>query len=338
MLLFGFDVGGTKIEAAILELGTSGEFEAYNRETGEIQSFRILSRRRRPTERAKGYPAILNNMSSLAHEVLDEARLELSDIHAMGMGLPGTIHPQNQTFLLGNTLTFKGHNVAKDLADRLRYEGPVLAENDANCFVLAEALCGSGLHHLRESEKKFEDLTAVGIILGTGCGGGAISNGQLVRGKNGGGAELGHTLLKSGGHPCFCGNQGCAEQYVSGPALEASFARRLTEEVSQVKGASEIFELAEQGESTAMAVVSRYKNYLSIFLGNMATIFDPDYFVLGGGVSEQPMIYENLSARVAQTTFLKGNEIPTYSSQTGSSGGVIGAALLPILNSRSAQS
>lgn len=331
MLLLGYDVGGTKVEAAVVRIGAEGEYEVLSQDR-EYKKIQVLARERCATERDNGYASILENMAKLTHDTVKSAGVNLSEISAMGMGLPGSIHPRTQKYLSGNTLIFKGKHVAHDLAQILKFKKPVFSENDANCFTLAEGMCGAGLEYMKQSQKEFAEIIGLGIILGTGCGGGVLVNGHLLRGKQGGGAELGHSLLKSNGHACFCGNMGCAEQYLSGPALEASFMRRRYERIQHVASSHDIFKLALQGEPVAMAVISRYRDYLSTFLGNLASIFDPDYYVLGGGLSDQEMIYSGLSQKVSQKAFLKGDDIPIYKSKMGSSGGVIGAAMLPILD------
>lgn len=330
MIFLGFDVGGTKIEGAVIQLGEEGEFDILSHKPN-LKKAKILARMRTATERESGYDNIIQNFVSLTNSVLKEAGCKLEDIEAIGMGLPGAVHPRTQKFLSGNTLIFKNRFIAHDVAQALRFQKPYYTENDANCFALAEGLCGAGLQHMRLAEKDFKETIGIGVILGTGCGGGVLVNGHLLRGKQGGGAELGHTMLKSNGHPCFCGSSGCAEQYLSGPALEAAFMRRRYSRIQNVTTSHEIFELCEQGEPVAMAVIQRFKSNLSSFLGNLATVFDPDYFVLGGGLSDQDVIYKGLSKRLGDKTFLKGDDIPVYKSLMGSSSGVIGAGLLPVL-------
>jgi fructokinase len=79
-----------------------------------------------------------------------------------------------------------------------------------------------------------------------------------------------------------------------------------------------------------MAVVLRYKDDLARFLGGLTSVFDPHYFVLGGGISLQPAIYSGLSEALSRHTFLPQSNIPVYQHQLGDSAGGLGAALLSL--------
>lgn len=107
-----------------------------------------------------------------------------------------------------------------DLKKNFKNDVPVYCANDANCFALAEVHLGVGEKYEKEFQISIKQQIAIGIILGTGVGGGLIINGKYYTGKDGGGAEFGHTLLKQDGLNCFCGRRGCAERYLSGSGLE----------------------------------------------------------------------------------------------------------------------
>jgi fructokinase len=235
--------------------------------------------------------------------------------------------------LNGNTMVLIGRDLVGDIRRKanLPEKVPMRAENDANCFALAEALCGAGLMHAKKSGIPVHAHVAVGIILGTGCGGGIVIQGRTVQGARGGGGELGHTILYKDGHQCYCGQSGCAEQYLSGPALESLMATRHYSQLGAAPlSAKEIFEKAQAGDPAALAVLKRYRNDLGRFLGSLTSIFDPHYFVLGGGLSLQPAVYENLSATLANHTFLPDSQVPVYQHQLGDSAGGLGAALLAL--------
>jgi fructokinase len=121
------------------------------------------------------------------------------------------------------------------------------------------------------------------------------------------------------------------QQYLSGVALEASFASRMYSQIEKRPGSREIFELAANEESVAKAVVKQFKKYLASFIANMSNILDADYFVLGGGVSMQDSIYEGLEDLVRMETYTPGYSPRVYQHQLGDSAGGLGAALLPLV-------
>ena len=364
MLILGFDIGGTKVEATLFEF--------------EKDNYKVMASKRIPTDRHLKYEEIILNLKNLTLSLLKESSKTILDISAMGFGLPGTIHPESGLMLNGNSTIFVGNNIGRDLANALSFEGKVVVENDANCFAYAEAKLGAGKEIKKEFKKQvsigiilgtglgllvnevniikevsynhipyfptatvefhkgkliFGELegkkqVSIGIILGTGCGGGVITYGNLLRGSHGGAGEIGHSELYTNGHSCYCGHRGCAEQYLSGPALEAHFARRIYSQIEKRPGAKEIFDLFSQKDPIAIAVVNSYLQDLSKFLGNLSNLFAPDYFVLGGGLSLQPAISEFFKENKPLNLFISDEFSPVYQHKLGDSAGVIGAALL----------
>jgi len=339
MFLIGFDVGGTKIEATLFQLSpeqpstqqTDG-FECAHSTRGRLHG-RVISKLREPTERHKGYSAIVGKMANLIAASLKMGGVEVSQLSGIGVGLPGSIDPHTFRMLNGNTMVLINQDLLGDLRTQAAVPASVVmrAENDANCFALAEALCGAGLLHEKKSGIGIHSQTSVGIILGTGCGGGIVMQGRTLQGARGGGGELGHTILYPNGHACYCGQSGCAEQYLSGPGLESLMVTRHYSQLGQMPlSAKDIFERAQSGDPAALAVISRYKNDLARFLGSLTSVFDPHFFVLGGGLSLQPSLYQGLSEALSHHTFLPNSLIPVYQHQLGDSAGGLGAALLAI--------
>lgn len=301
----GFDIGGTKIEVALLRFSGS--------------AFEVVFRHRMPTEREKGYASIMDKVKTLfamaASNLPTGQKLE-----SVGVGLPGTVDPKTFNMLNGNTNAFVGHDLKKDFG-KIFSEIKFTCANDANCFALAEALYGAGALY----DKK--NSLGLGVILGTGCGGGIIINGQVIEGKHGSAGEIGHSILVSNGRPCFCGRKGCVETYVSGTGLE--------KEYSEVSGkplggfhAHDIFVYAKSGDAAAVKAIDNYKHHLAEFLANMTNILDPDYIVLGGGVSLQDSIYEGLEKMIEDQRLAPVKSPRIFKNKLGDSAGVIGAALL----------
>lgn len=339
MFLMGFDVGGTKIEATLFRLSkepstakADESFRCAHPSQGLLHG-QVLSRLREPTERHKGYQAIVEKMVNLISATCAAAQVDVNQLTGIGLGLPGSIDPRTYRMLNGNTMVLVNQDLVGDIRKKAGLPAALhlRAENDANCFALAEALCGAGLLHEKNSGIAVHTQTAVGIILGTGCGGGIVINGRTLQGARGGGGELGHTILYRDGHQCYCGQSGCAEQYLSGPGIEALMATRHYSQLGHAPlSAREIFDRAAASDPAALAVVARYKQDLGRFLGSLTSVFDPHYFVLGGGLSLQPSIYTGLSEILSHHTFLPDSRVPIYQHQLGDSAGGLGAALLSL--------
>lgn len=301
--LLGLDIGGTKTEAALLAMDNLPE---------------ICHRKRIPTERNRGLGSFLSNLQILGEELLSSANVAWSEIVGIGVGLPGTVDPRDGLMKIGNTNMFAEKPFKEQIKSLWQYSGKISIANDANCFALAEAKYGAG--------SKLSN--GIGLILGTGVGGGIILDGKLFVGKSGAAAEVGHTTYVPNGLPCYCGRRGCFEQYLSGPALEALFRSRSYSQLLPLESTKKIFELYQQEEPISKAVVFEYRKFLLDFLVQLTNTFDPDYFVLGGGLSNQNVLWEGLEDRLAQERFNKGEPVLIKSNELGDSSGVIGAALL----------
>lgn len=334
MYFIGFDLGGTKIEAMLLHFGPlqfknrpllTFEFQKANEEI--VQGF-VLYKKRVPTERHLGYEQIIDKMAKLAHEVCEDVCFSLDKVAGIGVSVPGPIDPRTGLVSVSNSMVVVGHSVHADLQEKLRLSCPFISANDANCFALAEAVCGAGLQFYKQTNIPIRQQTAVGLILGSGFGGGLVVHGKMLTGRRGGAGEVGHVTIYPDGHPCYCGRRGCAEQYLSGPALEASLNSRIYSQIPKRPSAAEIFELYEKQDPIALAVVKQYKKDLAFYLGNLTNLFDPHYFVLGGGISLQNLIYQGLSEKVGENTFLPAEAISVFKHSLGDSAGAIGAALV----------
>ena len=167
----GIDLGGTKIEGIVLD-------EKYN----------TIDRKRIPTNREDGYEAIIDRITGLGHKLLDKS----TGVEQIGICTPGAVDPSMGTMKNSNTICLIGKPLQKDL--EREFDLPVLMENDANCFALAEAMLGAA---------KGYDMV-FGVIMGTGVGGGIIINGKIHRGPNHIAGEWGHHVLYPDGRDCYC--------------------------------------------------------------------------------------------------------------------------------------
>ena len=289
-LRLGIDLGGTKIEGILID-----------------EQFQVIKRERVPTRREEGYQAILSRIVKLAKSIIED----VPDLESpIGICTPGTIESETGLLKNSNTVCLIGKPIQKDMERELGI--PVVMENDANCFALAEATIGAA--------KKYN--VVFGVILGTGCGGGITMLRNIHRGANRIAGEWGHHCLVPGGRECYCGNRGCTEAYISGTALE-----------------KEWFELSgERSRVTDIIESGKYKNhpewkenFLKNFgrgLANVIDILDPHAIVIGGGLSRIDFLYTEGKESVYKETFSKIVRTPILKNKLGDSAGVFGAAML----------
>ena len=285
----GIDLGGTKIEAIIID-----------------DQFQVIDRKRIHTLRDEGYDAIINRIIDLSKEMIG-----IGDIDGpIGICTPGTIEATTGLLKNSNTVCLIGKPIQKDMEDALGI--PVLMENDANCFALAEATIGAA--------KKYD--VVFGVILGTGCGAGIVMNKKIHRGANAIAGEWGHHTLYPDGRSCYCGNQGCTESYISGTALESEW-KELTGEFATVTDVidNKMYEAHPEWKENFMMNFGRA-------LSNVIDILDPDAIVMGGGLSKVDLLYTEGMQAVYKESFSEVVRTPIIKNKLGDSGGVFGAAMI----------
>jgi fructokinase len=314
-LRLGVDLGGTKIEAVVLRLPAD---DPRKRDAAP----EILARVRRPTERQRGYEHVLEGVVAAIDDVTRSAGL--AEPPAIGIGMPGGITmraPDGRRLEAAlvknsNTTCLNGRPFRADLAMRLGR--PIVFDNDANCFALAEATFGAAQGA----------RVAFGVILGTGVGGGiAIALEGPPRtwpGAQGIAGEWGHVPLEPRTGPaCYCGRRGCVETYLSGPAIERAYEERC----GVRRPLAEIASRTEDAVASELLgeVVEIFGRALSI----VVDVVDPDVIVLGGGVSNLDLFYDRGHAAVGRWIFDDALDTPIVRHALGDSAGVFGAALLP---------
>jgi len=298
----GIDLGGTKIEGAVLDADGT-----------------IVARKRVATEREHGYEHIVERVATL----VEELRPLVPGCREIGIGTPGAT-TRAGTLKNSNTTCLNGRPLHADLEKRLGLA--VRLENDANCFALAEALAGAGRGH----------EVVFGVILGTGVGGGIVLRGRVWPGPQHIAGEWGHHVIDPAGPPCYCGQRGCVETLLSGPALEAAYrtAREACDVASGTPpetkpvNASEVAARAAAGDATAMRVLDAYLAHYGRALANLIAILDPSVVVLGGGLSNLDVLYDRGREQIARCLFNDELATPIVKHQRGDSAGVVGAALL----------
>ena len=290
---FGLDLGGTKMEAVLLD------------DAGEI-----AWRDRRPTP-AEDYKAIIDTIA----ELVSEAGGHSTDEITVGIGMPGSLSPKTGLVRNSNTQSLNGRDIQQDLESRLAQ--PVRIANDANCFALSEAIDGAGAGV----------QSVFGVIVGTGCGGGLVFDGKLQNGVNGIGGEWGHNPLAAPradelpGPPCYCGRHGCNEVWISGSGFardhEAVTGEKLTAE-----------EIIASDSGAAKASFERLCDRMARALGAVINLLDPEVVVLGGGLSKVDALYTHIPEIWDAYIFSDAIETRLVKNKHGDASGVRGAAWL----------
>lgn len=294
---WGVDLGGTKIEAAVIGPGAE-----------ELVRMRI------PTEADRGYDHIVARIGELLRMVSGESGLPLPSL--VGIGTPGRYEERTRSMKNSNTEALNGRDLPRDLERALKMR--VAVENDANCFALAESLHGAAAPYMRSPSS-----CVFGIILGTGTGGGIVYGGAARRGAHGIAGEWGHNPLVGEREPCYCGRRGCVETVISGPALERWYAGLTGVELP-------LGEIAARAGSdpAAEATLRRLVEQFGRALAAVLNILDPDACVIGGGVGNIDALYSEEARHAVRRHLFTGRlEIPLLRPALGDSAGVIGAAL-----------
>jgi fructokinase len=296
MILFGIDLGGTKIEGAMVD---------------PAHPDRAVHRLRLPTEAARGYDHIVSQICRVVAEL--EALSGGPRANVIGIGTPGAIEPSTGLLKNSNTTCLNGRALRADLAAALRVE--VRMANDANCCALAEATLGAARGR----------RVVMGLILGTGVGGGIVVDGQLIEGRHGIAGEWGHNPLRGEITPCYCGRVGCVETVIAGPALERFYREQGDERLTL----PEIVRRAATDDPRAVATINRLRDTFGEAIAAVINILDPDAIVIGGGVGNLDVLYSEETRR-AVVAHLFNPELRTefLRPQLGDSAGVFGAAML----------
>jgi fructokinase len=295
VLRIGLDIGGTKTE--LIALDADG---------GKRLGRRVAT----PHE---SYEAALSGLAAL----VGDAERELGATASVGIGLPGSI--SSRTGLVANaySTTFNGKPLKRDLEGLLARE--LRFENDANCFALSEAADGAA----RGGRVVF------GAILGTGAGGGIVVDGRIIGGA-GRGAEWGHNPLpwmspeEYPGPRCYCGRDGCIEQFVAGPALAADHERATGQRIAT----AEIAARAAAGDAACAGSLARLESRLARALAHVINLLDPDVIVLGGGLSNIDRLYAAVPELWGEHTYSASGKTRLVRASHGDASGVRGAARL----------
>lgn len=311
MFVIGLDVGGTKIEGILAEASRSGSIP------------RAIRKVRMPT-----YPSsrerTLGNIVAAVMALNSYGRVGVKGFRlgGIGIGIAGFLK-NGRLEMVPNIPALKGMRLRDVLLRRLRSKGikcSVRIENDSICFALAESLWGAS--------RGFKN--SIGVIVGTGIGGGLILGGRVYRGRDGGAGHIGHFTVDPAGPMCGCGQKGHFESWCSGKYI----AKRYVAAGGKMKNpnAGKIF---HSREAVARRIMSETCDKFGIAFAGLMAVFNLDIFVLGGGVSNLPgVFYRKILASARKHSypaFSRG--VKLVKNRLGDSAGVFGAAALAIRKS-----
>lgn len=299
MKRIGVDLGGTKIEAVVLADDGAEHW------------------RERIATPAGDYRATVEAVAALVRRA-QQAAVGGATI---GIGTPGAVTAQG-LMKNCNSTCLNGQPLPADL--RAAIGRPLAIANDADCLALSEATDGAGAGA----------AVVFAVILGTGVGAGVVVHGRLLQGPNRSTGEWGHDPLPWADEDdlpaprCWCGQHGCLETWLSGPALARDHAARGGAAVDGAQVAAR----AAAGDPAAAATLERHASRLARGLAAVINLLDPDVVVLGGGLSRIGTLYERVPALWDRWVFGAAVDGPVRTrlvpARHGDASGVRGAAWL----------
>jgi glucokinase len=312
-LILAVDIGGTKIAAGLVTLG------------GEI-----LSTLRTPMvakkSAAEGFAAVRN----ATEQVLRGG--QSGKIRAIGVSVPGWVDSRTGALIsAANLPCWRNFPLAQEI--ETQFHLPVRVANDAKAAALAEAAWGAGRGH----------RNVFYATLGTGVGTGLVIDGRIYSGRRGPAGEGGHITIDFHGPRCGCGKFGCAEMYISGPAIARNAQQRLRKKsakrslllklaggkIADVK-AEHVVSAADSGDALAKEVLAEIAERLAIWLGNIIDLLEPEIIVIGGGLSGVVMnMLPEIRKHLKHWASSPGNErTPIAKAFYGAESSLAGAAAL----------
>lgn len=314
MYYIGVDLGGTNIATGVLD------------EEGKIiatSSTKSLGHRE-PEE-------ITKSIADTILDAIEKSGVSKDEISGIGIGVPGSFDNEKGKIILTNNMNLNHFPLASELKKYI--DKPVFLGNDANCAVLGEMVAGGA--------KGYTDV--VMITIGTGIGGGFVSNGKLYGGVNGAAMEVGHMTINLEGEQCNCGRKGCWELYGSATSLvkytkeymeeyKDSLMHKIAEENGGKVNGITAFKAAKMGDEAGNKVVDKFVHYFSCGVGNIINIFQPGVILIGGGVSKEgDYLLDKIRAALKSQTYAWGYlpvETEIKAATLANDAGIIGAGML----------
>ena len=309
----GIDLGGTKIQAAIVE------------------DRKVVSDARRPTPTEGGPEDVAEQMVAALREAAEAAKLETGTLEGVGVGSPGDV--DEKTGAVASARNLPGWEGSFPLADNLSdaLGTRVRVGNDVQVAVNAEKELGAGRPY----------SSFIGVFWGTGVGGGVILDGREWLGRGAAG-EIGHMVIKQGGARCTCGRRGCLEAYAGRGAMEIEARRehdkgtktdlfKIMKKKGHVRLTSGIWERAlDEGDKLAEKLIDRAVKALAAGIASAVNLLDVEAVVIGGGLGVrfgEPYV-KRISKHMHKHLFVDDNPPAMHVAELGDFGGAIGASLL----------
>lgn len=303
----GVDVGGTAIKVGICN--ADGQ---------------LLQTYEGPTEASKGTDTILQNIAKYAQQIVIESDYDWEQVDGVGVGIAGFLDIPNGIVKFAPNLKIENVNLKGYLEQELNKT--VKVNNDANVAALGEAWggAGRGIAH------------CVCYTLGTGVGGGIIIDGKIVEGYMGMAGELGHMAIVPDleAIQCGCGKMGCLETVSSATGIirmaKDAVERGDRTSLAQVENimAKDVLDAAKAGDEVATRIVNRAAYYLGKSLAMIAIVLNPQYFIIGGGVSKAgDFLFDQIREVFEKYTQDQAKEnVKIVAATLGNNAGVVGAA------------
>jgi glucokinase len=263
-------------------------------------------------------------------QAVRELKEQHPDVGAVGVGAPGFVDSNRSTVIFAPNIDWENEPLRGRIEELTGLD--TVVENDANCAAWAEFRFGAAADH--------DDMVL--ITVGTGIGGGIVLDGRLHRGRFGVAGEIGHLNMVPDGLPCGCGGKGCWEQYGSGRSLRRYGREKaaadpvrgkrmleLNDGVAETIRGIHITEAAEAGDPLALECYAELADWLGRGMADLAALFDPGVFVLGGGVSDSGHLLLDPVAKAFEKYLIGGVHRPRAEvvlATIGSGAGIIGAA------------
>jgi glucokinase len=305
--IIGVDLGGTKMLLGVLDPDSKVLWESRESSTGQTE----------------------DELVDLLVREVEEARAVREGVAAVGLGIPATIDHDRGIAISAVNLPLEDVAIRDLVGDRTGL--PVFVDNDATVAALAEHLYGAA----RGAEN------AVMLTVGTGIGGGLILGGEVYRGATGAGAELGHTVIEADGPRCQgnCPGRGCVEALASGTALgregRAAAQREPESALGRMLAAGEeidgkaVTRAALDADATAREVFDLIGSRLGVALTSFANTFEPEVFVIGGGViAAGDLLLDPARRELEERALPPMKRIPVVAAELGPDAGMIGAAAM----------
>lgn len=301
---FGVDIGGTTVK-----LGLFGEDGS------------VLEKWEIPTDKKENGEHILPDVAASIEKKLAEKKIVKDEVIGVGVGAPGPIDSEGTVNHAVN-LGWGVFNIPEKLNALLAL--PVKAANDANIAAYGEMWKGGGAG--------CKDMVAV--TLGTGVGGGIISDGRMITGTAGAGGEIGHIHIEDEEEECCgCGNKGCLEEYASATGVVRLAKRRLAkDDVPSILregelSAKAVFDAVKEKDPVAIEVAEQFGNYLGKGLAMVAAVVNPEVFVIGGGVSKAgEILFDYICPAFEKYAFHGCRDARFTLAKLGNDAGIYGAA------------